>query len=211
MINKKLENLKVMGFAKFKKKADVELHDVIASSIKWQEGFLAEIEGISFATMLMNTKGELADVIFAKDEEAFSSMLKTFSNNPLSKEFLELLDVSTTRHFKSTILKEGFSVPEDFGCLEFGTFKTNDNSTKTSTISKIGEEIFSSYLSNHEANLGHFIGQISDDTYSEVAFGKTVGLTKRICDGYLGNEKCMELISLFDPESVDLDFWVPIA
>ena len=67
MINKKLENLKVMGFAKFKKKADVELHDVIASSIKWQEGFLAEIEGISFATMLMNTKGELADVIFAKD------------------------------------------------------------------------------------------------------------------------------------------------
>ncbi|MGI3128476.1 hypothetical protein [Nitratireductor sp. PBL-C9] len=41
--------------------------------------------------------------------------------------------------------------------------------------------------------------------------GRSLGKTKRLCDGYVGHPVCQPLLDLCDPASLDLDFWYVLA
>lgn len=67
------------------------------------------------------------------------------------------------------------------------------------------------YLDNHRESQEHFIGKVDSDTYSEVAFVRTLGAARNICNGYVENSLCSEMLAMFDPDTVDLDFWHLLA
>ena len=75
-------------------------------------------------------------------------------------------------------------------------------------VSKSVEE---NYLHDSGNTVEHFIGQVDEGTYSEMVFGETLDQTRRTCFGHMGNPVCEELLGLFDPGSVDLDFWYVLA
>ncbi len=207
-----MNNIKAMIFAKFVKKDGVSIDEIMTASLKFQKNFIANQEGVSFHCLLSNLKGELADVVFAEDQNTLTSLMSNFEADPHAKSMMELIDGSSVKHYQSIILKEGFAMPEYFSCLEFGTFCIKDKETfNEEKMLNTSNEIEETYLNNHAASLGHFMGRIDDLTYSEVAFGTSIGHTKSICYGYLENSTCQKLLNMYDPKSMDLDFWYPLA
>ncbi|MBC8242248.1 MAG: hypothetical protein H8E30_17495, partial [Alphaproteobacteria bacterium] len=97
-------------------------------------------------------------------------------------------------------------------CIEFGTFRPQagiDFSERA--LLEAARKIETGYLVNHPDSRAHFMDRINAETYSEVAFVKTLGAARKICQGYLVDDACGDLLAMFDPESVDLDFWHVLA
>jgi len=52
---------------------------------------------------------------------------------------------------------------------------------------------------------------LDENKFSEITCGKTLAKTKQICFGYFDNPYGLELLSLADKDSMELDFWFLIA
>lgn len=212
MLKRNLGPVGVMGFARYKKRHDASADDLIDAARRWQHEFLASQAGIAFHAFLGNTRGEFADAILAVDLKAFEDMTRRHSEAESSDAFMQLLDLPSVRLCRNTILKEGVLPPEDFSCVEFGTFRIKPGTMATEeTVRRASNHIEETYLRGSSNTRLHFVGKIDEQTYCEVAFGHTLAETKRICRGYVGDPDCQPLLELFDPESVDLDFWYVLA
>lgn len=198
----------VMGFARYRLNDGATTEQLIDSSWSLKQNFLSQRQGIVGHWLLGNIAGEFADAILAVDENAFDSMSAAYATNEHTKAVLSLIDPGTIRLSKNNILKPGVKAPTDFACIEYGTFKPKlDGEFSTAALLAASKNIEEQYLSQSTNTIEHFMAQIDADTYAEVAFGKTLGQTRRTCFGYLENPVCQELLNLYDPETADLDFW----
>ena len=202
----------VMGFARYQKRQGVSADELIDAALTWQTEFLANQAGIAFHAFLGNTRGGFADAILAVDGKAFEEMSLRHSETESSKALMNLLDLPSVRLCRSLILKDSVFPPEDFSCIEFGTFRMKPGTMATEdTVRRASNHIEQTYLTGSASTRLRFVGKIDEKTYCEVAFGNTLAETRRVCRGYVGHPDCQPLLELFDPESVDLDFWYVLA
>ena len=203
---------RMMGFARYERRDGAAPEDVLAAALRWQEDFLSTQNGILFHAFLGNLSGQFADIILARDEASFDAMSQ---NNPTAKssqDFMALLDPASIRLCKNFNLNNGIMPPTDFACVEFGTFKLSEGVDATARdVQKASDQIDATYLKDSANTRAHYVSQIDDHTFSETVFGRTMAATRRICAGYVGDPDCEQLLKLFDPESVDLDFWFLLA
>ncbi len=212
MFRKDLGPLTVMGFARYDTKPGVAAEDVVDAALNWQDRFLDKQDGIAGHCLLRNLNGGFADAMFAVDPAAMQAMNENFENDGNAKAMLGLLDPGSIRLTSNIILKDGFTVPEGFSCIEFGTFSPADTGTfSEAALRDASAAIEDDYLSKSSNVVDHFMGRIDDTTYSEVAFGRSLGRTRRTCQGYADEPVCGDLLAMFDPDSVDLDFWTVIV
>jgi len=212
MMKKDLGPLSMMGFARYEKRDGVETEELIDVCLNWRREFLNKQAGIAMHCFLGNTGGQFADAIMAVDQAAFEEMSKRHSEAETSEAFMSLLKPDSIRLTPNVILKSGVEVPSDFSCIEFGTFQSKpEPGFSESAMLAVSRSIEAEYLSNHSETREHFMGKVSAGVYSEVAFVQTLGAAREICSGYPGNDVCGELLAMFDPESVDLDFWYVLA
>ncbi|WP_162938127.1 hypothetical protein [Kiloniella sp. EL199] len=210
--------LKTMGFARYEKRDGVETADIIEAALNWRQDFLSTQEGIAMHCFLGNDKGHFADAIMASDHQSFMTMCENHPNARSSQEFMALLKPDSIRLTANAILKESVTVPTDFSCIEFGTFSPkspeqfdDQEQFDEATMLEISDRIEQKYLNKFTEPRAHFMGKIDDTTYSEIAFVDNLGMARRICNGYVQDDTCLELLDIFDPESVDLDFWFKLA
>jgi len=202
----------IIGFARYEKKEEATTEDLIKACLNWRREFLSGKEGILHHVFLGNLKGEFADVIFASNPEAFQKMAEDHNDAPSSQAFMELLNPETIRLTANQVLGTGIQIPKDFSCVEFGTFSPAQNvSFSDDALIDISRQIEDEYLSKFEETRAHVIAKIDDSTYSEISFVLSLGSAQEICEGYLQNPTCQKLLSLFNSESVDLDFWFVLA
>ena len=208
MLIKQMAAAQVMGFARYERQEGVAPEDILAAALRWQEDFLAAQDGILFHAFLGNLRGQFADLILARDEIAFDNMSKNHPTAKASEDFMALLDPASIRLSRNIILKDGITPTTDFSCVEFGTFQLSDSlSTTAADVQNASDHIEATYLKNSMNTRAHFVSQIDDRTFSETVFGRTMAATRRVCAGYVGDPDCEALLKLFDPESVELDFW----
>jgi len=212
MIRLRNKSPKVMEFTKFEKAENVTDEDLITSLMTFEKEYLSKQEGIIFHCLVRNLKGEYANLLFADTMNSLKNIEEGFMENDASKNFMGNINPQTVKIHYHEILKENFQVPENFACFEHGTFviKKDIDFTEKNMLS-ISNKIETEYLNTFDNSLGHFMGKINKETYSELAFGKTLGKTREICYGYFGIDAGMELLNLYVPEKVDLDFWYLIA
>ncbi len=204
--------LTMMGFARYEKRDGVETEELIHACVNWRREFLDHQDGIAMHRFLGNLKGQFADAILAVDQPAFEEMSARHSEAKSSRAFMSLLKPDTIRLTPIAILKQGVEVPTDFSCIEFGTFRiTEASGFSESALKDISRKIEVEYLSKFSAPREHFMGRVDAETYSEVAFVHTLGAAREICNGYLTSDVCSELLAMFNPKSVDLDFWHVLA
>jgi len=212
MMRKNHGPVTMMGFARYEKRDDVETEELIEACLNWRRMFLDRQDGIVFHCFLGNLKGQFADAIMAVDQAAFEEMSKRHPEDKSSQTFMSLLKPDTIRLTPNAILKQGVEVPSDFSCIEFGTFRmTEASGFSQSMMLEISRKIEVEYLSKFSASRAHFMGKVDDETYSEITFVHTLGAAREICNGYLTNDVCGELLAMFDPKSADLDFWHVLA
>lgn len=212
MFKKDLGPLKAMGFARYEKRDGVETAEIIEVALNWRHDFLSTQEGIAMHCFLGNDKGHFADAIMASDQQSFMAMCEAHPQAKSSQEFMALLKPDSIRLTPNMILKENVGVPTDFSCIEFGTFSPKSpEQFDEKTMLEISDRIEQKYLSKFVEPRAHFMGKVDDTTYSEIAFVENLGMARRICNGYVQDDTCLELLSIFDPESVDLDFWFKLA
>ncbi|KLN61809.1 hypothetical protein WH96_05825 [Kiloniella spongiae] len=212
MFEKNFDSLKTMGFARYEKRDDVETADIIEAALNWRHDFLSTQEGIAMHCLLGNDKGHFADAIMATSQQSFMTMCENHPKAKSSQEFMALLKPDSIRLTANTILKENAAVPTDFSCIEFGTFNPKSpDQFDEKVMLEISDRIEQKYLSKFTEPRAHFMGKVDDATYSEIAFVENLGMARRICNGYVQDDTCLELLSIFDPESVDLDFWFKLA
>lgn len=212
MMKTTLEAVTVMGFARYEKRKDIETEQLIDACLNWRREFLEQQEGIAMHCFLGNLKGQFADAIMAVDQHAFQEMSKRHLQAESSQRFMALLEPDSIRLSANDLLKKDIIVPENFSCIEYGTFqpKTNGGFSETKVL-EVSRNIETQYLSGFSESRAHIMGKVDNETYSEIAFVQTLGSAREICNGYLSNEICGELLEMFDPETVDLDFWHVLA
>ncbi len=212
MLIKQLNKNTIMGLSRFQNKAEVPIEDVIEKSLAWSECFLETIDGINFHCLLQNVKGELADVIFAKDPQAFSTMNDAFGQSSHSRQFLSLLKPETIRLNQVHIMDENFEIPSSFGAIEIGFMKTDaQKKFTTSDVTKASAALEDDYLLKQESSLAHFIGQTDENAFVDVTFGKSLGSVRKTCFGFYENPTALNFLNLFEKSSFELDFWYPLA
>ncbi len=212
MLKKDLGPLKMMGLARYEKRDGVETEAMIEAALNWRHDFLDKQEGIAMHCFLSSTKGQFADAILATDQAAFMAMSENHPKFESSQAFMELLKPESIRLTPNMLLKDNIQVPDDFSCIEYGTFSKDDSKEFTEAgMLDITSRIEEKYLSKFSEPRAHIMGKVDDDTYSEIAFVENLGMARRICNGYIVDGTCLELLSIFDPESVDLDFWFKLA
>lgn len=212
MLRKNLGPVTMMGFARYKKKENIDTADLISAVRDWQLSFLDTQKGIAMHCFLGNLKGEFADAVMAIDEASFAEMSKHHSDAPSSKVFMEMIDMESLILTPNILLADNVEVPTDFSCIEFRTFKPNSEiQFSETTMLNASARIESEYLAQFKETRAHIIGKIDADTYSEISFVETEGAAREICSGYMGNPICEELLAMFDPKTVDLDFWHVLA
>ena len=212
MFKKDLGPLKAMGFARYEKRDGVETAEIIEAALNWRQDFLSTQEGIAMHCFVGNDKGHFADAIMASDQQSFMAMCEAHPQAKSSQEFMALLKPDSIRLTPNMILKENVGVPTDFSCIEFGTFspKSPEQFDEKSML-EISDRIEQKYLSKFDEPRAHFMSKVDETTYSEIAFVENLGMARRICNGYVQDDTCLELLDIFDPESVDLDFWFKLA
>lgn len=204
--------MSVAGFARYEKRAEAETGRLIDAALTWQEEFLHPMDGILFHAFLGNLRGGFADVILARDDARFDAMLSAHMEAPSARAFMALLDTDSIRLSRNRILKPVASPPSDFSCVEFGTFAIADGAKADEPdVLAISDRIEAEYLDRHDNTRLHFIGRGGEGRFCEVTFGRSLGETKRLCEGYVGHPVCQPLLDLCDPASVDLDFWFVLA
>lgn len=212
MIKQENNSIKVMEFTKFKKAEHVTNEDLIAAAMNFESTYLSQQNGIVLHCLVRNLNGEFANVLLADSMESLKNIEAGFNNNEAVGTFMQNIDTTSVKVHYHQILKPNFVVPENFTCIEHGTFSPKENTSfSEEKMLSISNTIESTYLEKFDNSLAHFMGKIDDTTYSEIAFGKTLGKTREICFGYFGFEAGQELINLYQQESVDLDFWYLIA
>jgi hypothetical protein len=212
MLRKDIGSVAVMGFARYSAKPGVDPTELIAAARVWQKEFLENQPGIAMHCFLGNMKGEFADAILATDEEAFLAMAQKHPNEPSSAPLMKMLDTNTIRLAKNDLLGQPKSLPEGFSCIEFGTFNPKDPASFSETdLMAASDKLEQTYLSRFDETKSHFIGRIDENTYSEIAFVETSGAAREICAGYTENDDCSPMLVMFDPDTVDLDFWHVLA
>lgn len=211
MLNRDLGPVTVMGFARYHKKTGVDSAELIAAAREWQTSFLGEQPGIAMHCFLGNLIGEFADAILATDQQSFLAMAQAHPDAPSSIRFMDMLDKDSIQLKQNSLLGGPKPVPTGFSCVEFGTFAPKDAVFSEDRMMAASDRIERDYLAGFSEAKAHFMGKIDDSTYSEIAFVETSGAARCICNGYIGNETCMPLLDLFDPISVDLDFWHVLA
>ncbi|WP_294612267.1 hypothetical protein [uncultured Roseovarius sp.] len=212
MLRKNVGPVSVMGFARYSSKPGVDPADLIAATRVWQTEFLAHQPGIAMHCFLGNLKGDFANAILATDEASFIAMAQEHPNAPSTGPVMEMLDRDSIRLTKNNLLGEPAPLPEGFACVEFGTFSPKETKSFTENgLLEASRRIEGAYLSKFEEAKSHFVARIDEKTYAEIAFVETTGAAREICAGYVGNKDCTPMLEMFNPESVDLDFWHVLA
>lgn len=212
MLRKNIGPVSVMGFARYSTKPGVDPADLIAATRMWQTEFLAHQSGIALHCFLGNLKGEFADAILATDEASFIAMAQEHPKAPSTGPVIDMLDRESIRLVKNNLLGAPVPLPVDFSCIEFGTFSPMDPSSFTQEgLLTASRKIENAYLSNFDEAKSHFVARVDEQTYSEIAFVESSGAAREICAGYIGNKDCTPMLEMFDPKSVDLDFWHVLA
>ncbi|GEM_PF-717508 len=212
MLRKNIGPVTVMGFARYSAKPGIDPADLIAATRVWQKDFLAHQPGIAMHCFLGNLKGEFADAILATDEASFIAMAQKHPNAPSTRPVMDLLDRDSIRLAKNNLLGGPVPLPVEFSCVEFGTFTPKDfKSFSEEALLDASHKIESAYLANFDEAKSHFVARVDESTYSEIAFVDSSGAAREICAGYMGNKDCSPMLEMFDPMSVDLDFWHVLA
>lgn len=212
MLRKNIGPVTVMGFARYSAKPGVDPVKLIEAARVWQMKFLAHQPGIAMHCFLGNMSGEFADAILATDEASLAAMAQEHPNAPASAPLMEMLDTSSIRLTKNNLLGGPQPLPVGFSCIEFGTFAPKEPGlfSEPGLLAASGQ-IEQTYLSRFEEAKSHFIGRIDETSYSEIAFVETSGAAREICAGYVDDDDCNSMLEMFDPRSVDLDFWHVLA
>lgn len=201
-----------MEFTTFSKADDVTDEDVIATAIQFEENYLRKQEGVISHFLLRNLKGQYANLLFAENSETLKSVEQGFKNDAYAWHYMQQINGSSVAVYYHRILKKNFVVPEDFSCFEHGIFKIRrEKKYSQQYILDISQKLEDQYLYLQDNTLGHFIGMLDEDTYSEIVFGKTLGKTREVCFGYLQEPAGLELMETMAPNTTNLDFWYLIA
>lgn len=200
---------RAMEFTSFRKKENITDDELLLAVLKF-EAAISKQNGLIFHCLVRNYDNEYANVLFGESVTDLKALSKNFGHLPEVRYFFDLIEMQSVKIEYHEIQKEGFSVPTDFSCIEKGTFSLKDVNN-SAEICRISENIENEYLNTFENTQAHFIGEIEDNLYSEVIFGKTLAMTKQICMGYLGNTFCLELLDIADKDTMKLDFWYLIA
>lgn len=212
MLQKSSNSPTVMGFTRYEKRENTKSEDLIQASIDWQRNFLEKQSGIVMHRLLGNLRGQLADAIIAVDQASFSNMAERYQEDASAKNLMALIEPESIKPMLNLILKEDVQVPIDFSCIEFGTFQPKQNGDfSETTMLAASKRLEDEYIAGYSQARAHFIGKVDENTYSEIAFVQTLGAAHEICNGYLSNAVCGELLSMFNPASFDLDFWFVLA
>lgn len=202
----------MMEFTKFTKADHISDEDLISLVMKFESDYLQKQSGLIFHCLVRNLAGEYANLLFADNIASIKNIENGFSSNDSAKDFIAAIKPQTVKVHYHEILDDNFQVPKGFACFEHGLFSPKkDIEFSEKHLLSVAKKIEKSHLNNFENTLGHFIGKIDDETYSEITFGQTLGKTREICYGYLNIEAGMEMMTMFDPDTTDLDFWYLIA
>ncbi len=210
MIKKREKNAGVMEFTSFKKKESVTDDELIQAVIQFEALFLANQDGVLFHCLVRNFNNEYANVLFVDNMDSLNKLLETANKNDSAKHFFSLIENESVNMIFHKIEKENFIIPEYFSCVEHGTFSLK-NKDKFDNLIKVSNTIEKEYLNKTENTKAHFIGTISENIYSEVTFGETLGKTKESCFGYIENVFCKPLLEMADETTMKLDFWYLVA
>lgn len=212
MLRKNIGPVTVMGFARYSAKAGVDPADLIAATRVWQTEFLAHQPGIAMHCFLGNLNGDFADAILATDEASFIAMAQEHPKAPSTGPVMEKLDRESIRLTKNNLLGEPVPLPPAFSGVQFRSFSPQEPTTFTEEgLLEASRKLEGAYLSKFDEAKSHFVARIDEGTYSEIAFVESSGAAREICAGYAGNKDCDALQDMFDPKSVDLDFWHVLA
>ena len=212
MLRRDLGPVSVMGFARYKLNDAVDPAEFIAAARHWRLSFLEEQEGIGMHCLLGNQSGDYADAILATSEAAFEAMSRAHVDHAASAPLMKMLDRESIRLTKNILLGDPKAMPDGFSCIEFGTFRPKDGPFfSEDKMMAASDQIERRYLSRFNESKAHFMGKVDDNLYSEIAFVSTTGAAREICNGYVDNSDCLPLLAMFDPSSVDLDFWHLLA
>lgn len=212
MLHKEIGPMCVMGFARYEAREGVKAAELIAAARKWQKDFLAHQPGIAMHCFLGNSKGHYADAILATAGDDFAAMAEAHMQAPSSKAFMELLQLDSIRLCRNELLMPLQSVPQGFAALEFGTFRPKQgNGFTEDALRSASDRVERDYLVHYPETRAHLMARAGEGTYSEICFVETEGAAREICGGYVTSEACAPLLELFDPASVDLDFWHVLA
>lgn len=212
MMNKSLGSLSVLGFARYEKREDVDSSDLIATVLAWRRGFLDQQAGIAAHCFLGNLRGHFADLILAVDQASYDAMTQAHPQATASQAMAALLKPESIRLTPCRILKDVTTLPADFSCVEFGTFRSPAGADfDERRLLAVSAEIEADYLSRRPESRAHFLARIDPASYAEIAFVQSLGAAREICFGYRDDSTCRRLLEMFDPESVDMDFWFVLA
>lgn len=212
MLRKDQGPMKVMGFARYDAKPGVGAPELIAAARQWQKEFLSHQPGVAFHCFLGNASGGYADAVLARDEASFAAMSEAHMQAPSSRAFMDLLDPGSIRLCLNRLMEDLDAVPEGFAAIEFGTFRPEDDgSFSEEALMAASRRIEQEYLATLPETRAHLMARAGENAYSEICFVETEGAAREICGGYVSSAACAPLLSLFDPASVDLDFWHVLA
>jgi len=210
MIKKSQEKVEVMEFTSFKKKENVTDEELIQAVIQFETSFLTNQEGVSFHCLVRNFNNEYANVLFANNMTSIHKLLEDAKSNNSAKYFFSLIDNESVKMTFHKIEKENFMIPDYFSCVEHGIFSLK-NKNEFDHLMNVSNTIEKEYLNKLKNTKAHFIGTVSENLYSEITFGETLGKTKEACFGYIDNEFCKPLLEMADETTMSLDFWYLIA
>ncbi len=212
MMNKSLGSLSVLGFARYEKRDEVNASDLTEAVLAWRRSFLDHQAGIAAHCFLGNLQGHFADLILAVDQARYDAMTEAHPQAAASQAMAALLKPESIRLTPCRILKDVTTLPTDFSCVEFGTFRSPAGKDfDERRLLAVSAEIEAGYLSRRPESRAHFLAQVDPATYAEVAFVQSLGAAREICFGYRDDSAGRKLLEMFDPESVDLDFWFVLA
>jgi hypothetical protein len=202
---------KAMEFTSFKKKDTVTDDELINSVLKF-ETVLAKQNGVILHYFVRNFKNEYANVLFVENIAHLELLSTDVASLQEARDFFALIEMDSVKMELHEILKDDFSIPDGFACIECGTFDLKQDSDITSLV-EASEKVEKYYLSAFDNHLEHFVGKVKGKgkKVSEIALGKTYAKTKQICYGYFENQYGQSLLDLADMTTVDLDFWYLIA
>jgi len=199
-----------MEFTSFKKRDGVTDDEILKAVLAFETEFLDKQEGIAFHCLVRNFNNEYANILFADCMDSIHTMMKDVHQNKEANAFFELIEEESVEMNFNQILKEDFIVPKQFSCVEYGRFQLNPGENQEGLL-KASQTIENNYLNETPNTQGHFIGCISENLFTEVTFGETLGKTKEVCFGYIENKHCTPLLNMAQSESMHLDFWYLIA
>ncbi|UUC45108.1 hypothetical protein [Flavobacterium cerinum] len=209
MIKVNTLNASVMECTRFRIAENATEKDLLQAISDFENQFLAHLEGIAFHCLAKNDKGEYANILLAQNTAVLTTIEKDITSNPGALSFLKLIDKKSVIIHYLNIEKEPLLIPENFSCVELGTFALKKGTLQE--LLAVSDSIEKNYLSHFPNTQLHFIGTLPDDIYAEVTFGTTLQSTQQICAGYLSDPNCTPLMEMIDETRMALDFWSVLA